>query len=253
MSDPFPRISSRATQEGQDALDGQAERHLHSYHGGVILAAGFIAWWQASETRRLRKARIRPFVVVDFDAFSEAPLIYLVISNLGSTLARNVQFEFRQPIASSMDDLDSKYSISNLSIFTKGIPSLPPGKTIPLLFDSAIERYNSDLPDCYDVRISYEGGGEKGWLGARKMASYEDWMILDLGIYFNTLRVERHGLHDIHERLKEISGEMKKWSASGRGLLVLDPADIREQEERLMQMRAESAPPPTSGKTSTDS
>jgi hypothetical protein len=65
----------------------------------VILAAGLIAWWQASETRRLRKAQVRPFVVADFDALSEAPLIYLVISNIGSTLARNVRFEFRQPIS----------------------------------------------------------------------------------------------------------------------------------------------------------
>ena len=219
---------------------------------GVILAAGLIAWWQASETRRLRKAQIRPFVVVDFDALSEAPFIYLVISNIGSTLARNVRFEFRQPLSSSIDRPDSEDSISKLNIFTKGIPSLAPGKTISLLFDSAIQRYASNLPDCYDVRVSYEGGGEKGWLGARKTESYEDWMVLDLGIYFNTHRIMRRGLHDIHERLKEIAGEMKKWSASGRGLLVLDPADVREREERFRQMRAERTASP-SDHTATDS
>lgn len=124
----------------------------------ILLVAGGIAWWQASETRRLRRAQIRPFVVIDFDPQRVPPLIYLTISNVGSTMARDIQFEFEQSLVSSFDKGDTASQmppIADLPVFVNGIPSLPPGKEIAFFFDSFIER--EGMPDTYSRNCSLPG------------------------------------------------------------------------------------------------
>jgi hypothetical protein len=50
------------------------------------------------------------------------------------------------------------------------------------------------------------------------------------------IRVERRGPHDIHERLKDIRNEMRKWTAGTRGLLRLSPDENRAEEERITRL-----------------
>lgn len=192
----------------------------------VLLAAVIIAVLQVKEARRLRHAQIRPFVVLDLDAQSEAPLIYLTISNLGNVMARDVRFQFAPRLSSTFDD-GRLPDVADLSILTKGIPTLPPGKKISFLFDSAMARYKAkaDHADRYDVRVKYVG--ESG-------QSYADTMALDLEPYWNLSHVERRKVHDLHERLKEIRDVMKKWTASFDGLLVMSPEDVRRRHEEFL-------------------
>lgn len=176
----------------------------------ILLGAGAIAWWQATEARRLRRAQIRPFVVIDFEAQEIPPLIFLQITNFGSILASNVNFEFEPRLASSLDtggrDLPD---IADLSILKNGIPSLPPGKKISFLFDSAIQRRN--LPNTYAVTVRYEGEELKRFLRKPRRATYTEPLTLDLDMYWDTTRIDRRGLHDIHKQLEEIKNEIKKW------------------------------------------
>jgi hypothetical protein len=44
-----------------------------------------------------------------------------------------------------------------LPILKEGVLSLPPGKDIRFLFDSGPVRQPTELPDRYDVTITYEG------------------------------------------------------------------------------------------------
>ena len=129
----------------------------------VILAvAGFIAARQLSEARSLRKAQVRPFVVIDFDAQSDPPFIYIRIVNVGSTMARRVSFQFDQPLQSSFDARDGeRVTVADLPVLTQGIPSLPPGKEIKFLFDSFINR--GELPDTHAVKVQYEGDQLRRW------------------------------------------------------------------------------------------
>ena len=96
---------------------------------GVLL----VAWRQVKEAQRLRKEQARPFVVIDFHPWST--IIELKITNIGSTLARNVQFEFEPPLATSHDDTAGRGSLMDLNLFKNGIPSLAPTKEIRLFFD----------------------------------------------------------------------------------------------------------------------
>src|SRR5687767_13370 len=69
----------------------------------VLLAAALVAWRQVNEARRLREDQARPFVVIDFDAWG-GTITELKIANLGTTLARNVRFEFTPPLSSTFDN-----------------------------------------------------------------------------------------------------------------------------------------------------
>jgi hypothetical protein len=42
-------------------------------------------------------------------------------------------------------------------------------------------------------------------------------------------------VHDVHERLREIRDELKRWTASGRGLLVLSHSEAKEREEEWLR------------------
>lgn len=190
----------------------------------VLIVAAVVAWRQVQEARTLREEQNRPFVVMDFDV--DDPWIFVTVTNLGTSLARDVSFEITPPLQSSLDDTPE------LTMITNGIRTLPPNKVYKTFWDGFIQRSDTDLPDHYGVVVSYTD--EKG---KRKFSEPLD---LDLGIYKGFSVLVRKDIHHVHEILKSIHGEMKKWTAGSRGLAVLSPDEISERNERgrrEMEMR----------------
>jgi len=199
----------------------------------ILAAATCFAWRQVNEARRLREAQFRPFVVLDFDVGTIPPLIFLTIANTGSVMARNVTFSFDPELVSSFDDAQGSDRIpkmADLQLFRNGIPTLPPGKQISILFDSWTRR--ADLPDAYTAWVRYQGEGGR---------TYKDEIRLDLAPYRFLRRVDRRGLHDIHKQLERIATELRRWSAPGSGLKVKSPEDIRREQEEWERDLAERA------------
>lgn len=189
----------------------------------ILLAAAAFAGRQVREARLLREAQFRPFVVIDFDVASHPRFIYLVISNLGPVMARDVSFAFYPELSSSFDDESiegAPPTFADLKLFREGLPTLPPGKQIAVLFDSWMHR--GDRPDAYTVKIAYRG---------ERSRPYEEEMSVDLAPYRYLRRIERRGLHDIHGELEQIRKELHKWTAPGGGLRVKSPEDIRRELE----------------------
>jgi hypothetical protein len=58
---------------------------------GVLIVAALFAWRQVGEARKLREDQARPFVMVDFDVRDH--MIFLVVSNIGESVAKDVCFE----------------------------------------------------------------------------------------------------------------------------------------------------------------
>lgn len=187
----------------------------------VLTAAAIFGGAQAINARRLREDQARPFVIMDFEV--EENWIYLSISNLGRTLAREVAFEISPPFKTGRGR-----TFENLKMLQEGIATLPPGKTIRTFFDSSIERKNQGLPDVYAVTVRYTDGHPK----PRRRRRYEDHFDLDLEIYRNVSWIKRHGIHDMHKTLGEIRDEMRKWTAGTSGLLQMSPNENREEQER---------------------
>lgn len=82
------------------------------------------------------------------------------------------------------------------------------------------------LEDVYTATISYEGERGRSWT--------ED-MTLDLGIYRNIQYVRRNTIHDVHGQLEKIAKEVRRWTASGSGLLVVSGEDQREDHARAIR------------------
>jgi hypothetical protein len=153
----------------------------------LLVFGGFVAW------RQLR-AQLRPFVVVDLDI--QPPFVQLVISNLGSSLARDVQFEFTPPLESSMASARGKTPIGDVSLFRDGIPSLAPRKRLFVLFDDGRTRTDAALPDRFDVTLSYRGDPFRG--------QFTDSFTLDLGMYREWGAIRRKDVHDVAKEIEKL-------------------------------------------------
>lgn len=196
----------------------------------VLFAAALFAGWQVREIRRTRQDESRPFVVADFEV--KKGMIYLVITNTGRTMARDVRFAFDPALSGTLDDRNraEPWSLATLKMFRDGIPALPPGKRIVTLFDSSFQRNRDVYPDEYEVTVDYaDAAGKRRFSGER--------IVLDLGIYWGLLRVEEKDADDIHKSLNELVREVKRWSASGGGLLVLTPSEVKQRWERWEETR----------------
>lgn len=196
----------------------------------VLVAAALFARRQLNEAKKLREEQIRPFVVLDLTS-EERPFFYLSVKNIGSTMARDIRFEFDQMPTSTMGHGD----LERLKMFREGISTLPPGKEIKTLFDSAIQRYPSDLPETYRVTVSYtDPDGER---------HYREEMDLDFGLYWNRLSVERKGIHHIHQELERIRKDLSKWSANvGSGIQIATDDDVKRRTAKIEEQWAEPEP-----------
>jgi hypothetical protein len=162
----------------------------------VLLGAAVLTYWQVREARRLREDQARPFVVIDFFPIGGVA-IEIRITNIGSTLARDVHFEFEPKLISTHDDEGgSREPVADLNLFKNGIPSLAPGREMKIFFDQFPARVERGLPMTYQVKIRYRDRNGK---------PLTDTTVLDLSMYLDTGGITRHGLHDIHKRLEEIS------------------------------------------------
>jgi hypothetical protein len=199
----------------------------------VIASAAIIAWRQLREARRLRRERNRPFVVVDFEREKATRGIKLKVTNIGTSMARNIRIDFTPPLKSSTSP---PVPFSELKMFREGIPTLPPGKVIETLFDVSVLRWprREELPDVYEARVTYTDDTGK--------RPFNDSMTLDLGVYWNLTWVDRKDMHDLVKRLEEIRDTMKKMVTSGGGLLVMTTEDVKKRNEELMEMFRQQNP-----------
>jgi hypothetical protein len=119
----------------------------------VLIAAAIVAWRHLREARQLREQQARPFVVIDLDI--KSTIAQFEITNIGSTIARDVRFRFEPPLKSSWDDEPGRKPLAQANLFMSGIPSLPPGKVITTMFDQIPNRIAKELPSDYAVQVSY--------------------------------------------------------------------------------------------------
>jgi hypothetical protein len=169
---------------------------------------------QARQSRQLQEEQARPFVIVDFEP---GFLIYLVVENIGRTMARNVSITTDKPFEST---LNTPHELNETPLFRDSIPALPPRKKIRILFDSAPARFESDLPRAYDVTVRYQGPSGQ---------QYEpDRYPLDLSMYLGSALPPK-GLPDLVDEVEKIRKELAKWTDGTRGLRV--NAVDRERQE----------------------
>jgi hypothetical protein len=172
----------------------------------VAIAAAVFAWQQVRHARQIRDEQAQPNVIIDFEESASSIHLDLVIKNIGQTVAYDVRVVFNPPIATT--EIGDRFPLGEASLITKGIPTMPPGRTWRAMFDNMPQRFErKDLPRTYDVQITYRDSRGK---------EYSLPYRLDLGIYYDIWKLTRYGTHDIAKSMREINRTLKGLVKGGR-------------------------------------
>lgn len=174
--------------------------------GAVAVAALLVAARDSTE-------RSRPMVVAELrDALRADAIQYLVIKNLGPSVARKVRVLFDPPL-SEMDDSESRLAAFIQRRYSKPIPALVPGQELDNIWfsgrpDAAKGWVNSEpLPDTFTVRIRYHGVRRR---------RYEERFDLDVGLIRQ--RTYATSSKDPEEQMKVVIKHLESIDASLREL-----------------------------------
>lgn len=181
----------------------------------VILIAAIVAASQLRESRRLRRAQTRPYVVVKLETTPvERSLVNLVIENIGATPALNVTFQVTPELTSSIDKPGDN-RLTEWSVLSSGIPHFAPHQQVRTLLDSLITRMatESPFPRSYIFTTSYSGIGDK--------KPYRESIEINFGAFIGSHYVVEKGIHDVAKSIEEIHRLMKGWSEGFSAMRVL--------------------------------
>lgn len=174
----------------------------------IAIAAATTAFVQVREARQLRIEQAQPYVAAYLESDAANPkFVDLVVKNFGTTAASNVQIDVdptpqRSKQGGGVEDMWVAEKIS----------TLVPRQEWRTLWDFGPDRVNTDLPDHYTVRLAYTDSRERKLDGV---------FSLDWGQFKNRQWVEKRGLHDAANALREINKRLKKWDAGiNKGLRV---------------------------------
>jgi hypothetical protein len=146
-----------------------------------------------NEMKEAREQENAPYIVVYFDVPQNKHLIYLIIKNVGKSIATDVKLTFTPSLSSRVfKDIDDTPLIKN------GISSLPPNYELRTLFDGVINRFgNATFPMTYTVDVSYTGGLVK----ERRTSS----QTLDLSMFYGLMHINEKGLNDLVKAVEDIA------------------------------------------------
>jgi hypothetical protein len=191
----------------------------------VAVGAAAVAFVQLGEARRLRVEQAAPYVVVTMEPSPAAQwVIDLVIRNLGATAATDVELAITPPIERAAGERGAV-------LLPETIPVLVPGQEYRTLWDTAIARKDSGLPDRYEATVTFKDSHGKA---AEPLRFVLDWSPLWLRDVV-TVYTE----HDAAKALREINKTLKESRERGasRGLAVF----VRDGDAKDARTRAEWA------------
>jgi hypothetical protein len=147
-----------------------------------------------------------------------------------------VKLEFDPILTSTLDEKEGITPSRDLKPLGDVTPSLPPGKRIAMLFDIFHQRGPAKYPDLYNVTARFYAAALKRHLA--------DDCVIDLGVYRNAIPASRRDVHDVHERLKELVGESRKWTAPlSKGLLMTTREDEKRRLDEIRRRSEETTNP----------
>jgi len=173
-----------------------------------------------AEMREARDQETAPYIVVYFDVPAGPGLIYLVVKNIGRSIATQVKLTFTPPLRTS----NNTPPMEELSFIKDGIESMPPNYEIRTIFDGVHAYFSkTDLPMKYDANISYYGGIHKSERVSRQT--------LDLSANKGLVYVKHKDMDDLVEQVEKLVKESREIRDAadnistilGKGILITNP------------------------------
>jgi hypothetical protein len=165
----------------------------------IVLAAGYYFTWRVSQTtleemRAQRTAMGRPLVIVQED-YESLPELDVAIRNVSEGAARDIVFEFSEPIESS-----NGFVVSELPYFKYGLDFLPPNGEITCYWDELDSLLpfleSKELRSGIHVTVRY-----KDLTGD----SYQSQWRLNPFLYKDTRLVRRKGMGDLVKAVETLN------------------------------------------------
>ena len=114
------------------------------------------------EMKSEREADIAPYVTVFFEINRTSDALFLVIRNVGRSIARNVQLQFNPGLKNTQESPHhSVPSVEDSPLIKNGIETMPPGFELKLVLDRAGAYIGAALatqgfvPMVYYVTVTY--------------------------------------------------------------------------------------------------
>jgi hypothetical protein len=104
----------------------------------------------------VRDAETAPNVVAFFDVDREKDFLYLIVKNIGRSIAKSVKLQFRPPLRNTEET-----DLSTSPLVMNGFGDIPPNHEIKILFDRATLYMNAGFatdgayPLTYYINVSY--------------------------------------------------------------------------------------------------
>jgi len=205
---------------------------------------------QLDEARTLRLEQAQPYVVVYATPNRVSPqMIEVVIQNLGATGAKDVSIVSSPPLLRT----DQEGGSEEVGL-PDTMPFLAPDQEWRTVWDAAIERKDSGLPDRYEVTVTYTDS-----LGT----THTTPSVLDWRFFRRRMWVAEKTMHDAAKSLEAIDKSLKRLTVDGRVQRVATYDGIdrdrrsaeaqRERQIRLDELVAKLLPDrPLPGRTEDD-
>lgn len=193
----------------------------------VLLVTAIYAARQFKETKELRRAQTRPYVVPSIDV-EQQTLFMFRVENLGTTPAYNVRIEFDDAPRSEMRDLE------DLRLLKEPIPTMPPGQVFRAYWESSLTVFSDEKPYphplSYRVRVAYED------LRGHHYGPEE--YVLDFRVFHGQATGPK-GMRELIGEVEKLVKEHKKWTDGVRGIRVnsMDAVQKERREHRPLHFR----------------
>ena len=231
----FARRAARAAGEQATAAKAQVD---------AAQAQVAAAQEQTRQAGELEWQRSQPHVVVYADvSVVSAHYVDLIITNLGSTGARDVVITCEPPLVRSVGGA-SREQVA----LPEQMPFLAPGQQWRTLWDFAVQREGAGLPDRFEVTATYaDSRGQQ----------HVTTSVLDWRLFRGRRFVSEKGVHDAAKSLAAIQTTLSAWSQreevvrvatyDGPGLDKQQAADARRSQRQHEALVGQVMPDPDEG------
>lgn len=132
-------------------------------------------------------------------------MIYLIVKNIGKSIAEDVKINFTPKLSSSVVYINN-FDINDLTFLKEGIKSMPPGYVIKTTLGDAANYFNhTDFPLKYEVEISYVNSINKNKIDSSQT--------IDLLALKQLNYTKKFDLNDLVKEVKALTKEIQTFNS----------------------------------------
>lgn len=183
----------------------------------ATIVYAILTWQLVSETRKMREIQTEPKISIIVQPREESlSLIDMIIENIGSGPAYNINFEITPDI-----ELSAGKFLNKSGFIKNGLRYLSPRQKIQFYFTTLFENYEKKIKSFFEIKVMYQNNMGK---------KYEDIFIIDFSQFADLNTFGEPSLYNLSKNIEKIQNDIHNIS-SGLSKLKVITYTIKEAEE----------------------